>query len=74
MAEADDINTAIDGLAAALEALPGESGVLDLAKDRVEQIRHYVAAHQSVIEGQKMAAAYEARMAADEAASPTKEG
>lgn len=74
MAEATDINAQIDGLAATLEALPGESGSLGLARDRLEQVRHFVAAHLSAIEGQQMAAALEAKVAADEAASPSMEG
>ncbi len=71
MAEADDINAQIDGLAAAIAALPEESGPLDLAKDRVEQVRHFLAAHLSIMEGQSMAAALDAKIATDEAASPT---
>jgi hypothetical protein len=71
MVEAADITAQIDGLAAALGALPGESGPLDLAKDRIEQVRHFVAAHLAIIEGQQMSAALEAHLAADEAVSPT---
>lgn len=65
MAEADDINAQIDGLAAAIAGLPGESGPLDLANDRLEQVRHFVAAHLAIIEGQQMAAALDAKLATD---------
>lgn len=71
MAGADDITAQIDGLAAAIGALPGESGTLDLARDRIEQVRHFVAAHLAIIEGQQMAASLDEKPAADEAASPT---
>ena len=70
---AEDIYAAIDGLAAAIDALPGESGPLDLARDRIGQVRHFVAAHFAIAKGQQMAAALDEKLAADEAVSPTQQ-
>ncbi len=74
MSDQATIETKLDELQAALNALPGESPVLDLARDRVGQIRSFVRSHIGIEEGRALQAAMDQKLAADEAAAAGVQG